>query len=98
MRAGRLVDEERTRGLLEGARRALKMEWDEPVDPERLRARLEPLGELSINGAGAVLLLERPDVRPALAAIQDLSPPTTLTYGQLSLQDLYRELYGSEGV
>jgi ABC-2 type transport system ATP-binding protein len=97
MRDGKLIDEERTQALLEGARRALKLEWKSGV-PTELPALLGGLGELSTHGDTAVLLLERPDVRPALAAIADLPAPATLSYGQLSLQDLYRELYGSEGV
>jgi hypothetical protein len=49
------------------------------------------------------VVLETDDPRGLLAALgadgaSALPPPRTIEYGAPSLQDLYRELYGVEGV
>ena len=49
----------------------------------------------------ASILLPEGDPRPILASLlaaEGLPAPESLTYGELSLQELYRELYGTEGV
>jgi len=49
----------------------------------------------------ATLFLSAQDPRPAIRAVTEsaeLPEPATLVFGELSLQELYRELYGTEGV
>jgi hypothetical protein len=76
-----------------------------PVELPRIERALAGLGqdvEIRLDGTRAMLFfpLVR-DPRAALAALlssSELPEPVSFVYGELSLQELYRELYGTEGV
>ena len=56
--------------------------------------------ELHLQGNALTVVLADRDPRPflaALAARNDLPAPRSIEHGQLSLQELYRDLYGVEG-
>ena len=101
LKEGRLLDEESTRRIHQRARRAVRVVWSQPVEPERVRPLLEPLGELRLDEKQATLLLPEGDPRPVLQRLladPALPAPSSLSYGELSMGELYRELYGTEGV
>ncbi len=101
LRDGTLLDETQANELRARFQNALRMEWTEPVEEAPLAEALAGLGELRVHENQAVLFLEEPDPRTALAAFaraQELPAPRQLGYGQLRLSELYRELYGREGV
>jgi ABC-2 type transport system ATP-binding protein len=101
LKEGELLDEESTRRIHLRARRALRIGWERPIDGAHVGALLSPLGELHLREQEATLLLADSDPRPVLAKLvadRALPEPASLTYGELSLQELYRELYGTEGV
>jgi ABC-type multidrug transport system ATPase subunit len=99
---GKLLDEEAARKIHARARRALQIRWGRPVDREKLTALLAPHGELRLaDDTHATLFLTGEDPRAAIGAVAgspDLPEPTALVFGELSLPELYRELYGTEGV
>ena len=62
---------------------------------------LESLGEARIDADRAMIFIDDEDPRAAIRALVEssaLPAPSSLVYGELSLQELYRELYGTEGV
>lgn len=102
LKKGELLEEETARALHARARRALQVSWAEPVDGETVEQLLTPHGELRrASDQRATLFLAGEDPRAAIRAVaasDQLPEPTTLVFGELSLQELYRELYGTEGV
>jgi ABC-2 type transport system ATP-binding protein len=97
---GRLVAMERAAELRLRAARVLRVTWTD-VDEGVLQRRLDALADATVQRSGlhAVIELERPDPRPALAALAahpDLPAPASVHYGELSLRELYRDLYGVE--
>ena len=57
--------------------------------------------EVRIEGRKLSLILPEGDPRRALVELLekgDFETPESLAFGELSLQELYRELYGTEGV
>jgi len=97
---GRLVAIERATLLRERAARLVRLSW-EGVEEQVLQRALDtlPSAQVQRDGLDAVVELEHPDPRPvltALAAHGDLPPPTSVRYGELSLRELYRDLYGVE--
>jgi len=103
LRSGELLDEGSARRLRERSGRMVRLRFDEPV-PEAATIRLEreSLVELvRASGEELTLLLPEEDPRRALVRLLELPslpPPRTISYGELSLSELYRELYGREGV
>ena len=103
---GRLVDEAEAQTVRDGARRMLKITWEEGAgapSPENLHTALESIGvtDVRLEGTQATLLLPADDPREALGALlanPDLPAPASLQFGTLSLRELYRVLYGTEGV
>ena len=98
---GRLLDEQHAGALRARFRRALRITWDEPIDEAGTRAALAGIGETRVFANGALVFLEQEDPRPALevlARASTLPRPTSIGFGELSLGELYRELYGREGV
>jgi ABC-type multidrug transport system ATPase subunit len=84
-------------------RRLVRLAWSAGTDASAFAARLESLGAARVrtDGARASATLREPDPRPflgALAAARDLPAPDSAVYGELSLAELYRDLYGVEGV
>ncbi len=104
---GRVISDETPDELRARARRLLRMSWSAGVEPDTLRRELErvlgapPLGVAHVDGTTARVLLDAQDPRAffeRLAAHAALPAPESLEYGRLSLKDLYRELYGVEGL
>ena len=97
---GRLVGVEHAERLRERAARLLHVQWP-ALDEARLDAALARLKGCRArrDGNRAVLELESPDPRGVLGQLAtDTSLPAlqTLHYGELSLRELYRDLYGVE--
>lgn len=97
---GRLVATEQADGLRERAARFLRVRYAGLAQGELEAAtRGFAAGRVRVEGERVVVELEHPDPRPALAelaALGGLPPPVTLRYGDLSLGELYRDLYGVE--
>jgi ABC-2 type transport system ATP-binding protein len=103
LQAGGLLSQADPDELAARARRHLRLTFTAPPDVGDLERRLEALGaeRVRLTERGAVVTLLEEDPRPfltALAASSALPAPETLTYGELSLGELYHELYGVEGV
>ena len=103
MKEGRLLDEEDTRRFRTRASRLVRLRFPGEVDPAALRAALAETGLriVRIEGLEATLLVEDDPPRAGLARLlqaRGLPEPSSLVFGELSLHELYRELYGEEGV
>ena len=109
LRRGELLDQETAGAIHRRARRALRVTWGEVIDDAELRRALEPLGarssasdtEVRVEDGQATILARSDDPRATLLellALENLPAPASLTFGELSLRELYRELYGEEGV
>ena len=103
LRQGELLDEAAALELRRRARRAVRVTWTDSVRAEDLEPRLRATGaEVHTDGARATLFppegLPPLDLLRQLTAGTDLPEPESLVYGELSLQEIYRELYGAEGV
>jgi ABC-2 type transport system ATP-binding protein len=97
---GRLLALESASTLRERAARMLRLAW-ERIDEGALERGLAQVHGARIQRTGleAVIELEHPDPRPALAALAAVSAlpaPSSVRYGELSLRELYRDLYGVE--
>lgn len=96
---GRLIADETPASVQQRAARVLHVFW--PDTPPPGLAELDGVAELRVEGGRAALLLEDTDPRRflgALAARTDLPAPSAIEHGRLSLAELYRDLYGVEGV
>ena len=103
LQEGRLLDEEDAELLWRRARRTCHLRWDELPNPARLRASLEEIGiqDVRFREDGVRLLLPSEEPHRIIARLLELGtipPPRSLRYGETSLVELYRELYGKEGV
>ena len=100
LNGGRLVGIEHADELRARAARLLHLEY--PADTPGLAEALGGLGGArvaSLREGRVTLALERDDPRGALAALASLPglpAPRAVQYGELSLRDLYRDLYGVE--
>ena len=99
---GRLLTDTSPEEIHARARRLLRLEWLDGGVPADAEERLARLGveSVQLQGARAVVELDRDDPRPflsGLAADEVLPAPRALDFGRLSLQELYRDLYGEEG-
>ncbi|MBL8862251.1 MAG: ABC transporter ATP-binding protein [Planctomycetes bacterium] len=100
--AGRKIADETAASVARRARRLVRVAYATEADlllAEREVGRLA--GASPRREAGRLsVLLEDDDPRAFLAALSDLRvlpAPQSVEYGQISLQELYRELYGVEG-
>ena len=103
LKKGELLDEEQSRALRRRARRVARIAWSEPIDRNSTARILESLGgeEVRVDDRSATLVIPEGDPRSSLERIlaaRDLPPPDTFVYGEFSLHELYRALYGEEGV
>jgi ABC-2 type transport system ATP-binding protein len=101
LRGGEKLSEESAAEVQGLARRTLQLRYAGGADGEALRRALPPgsLERLEVEGERATLLLAEEDPRPvlaALAAAPELPAPGRIEYGELSLEDLYRDLYGED--
>jgi ABC-type multidrug transport system ATPase subunit len=106
LRRGELLDEESARELHARARQALRIQWSSAPDPRAVARALDGLGAIEVRldetrgtffFPGVDGAVGRSALR-ALLASGELPEPRSLSYGELSLAELYRELYGVEGV
>lgn len=101
---GKLLADERLEDLQARTSRLLLLAWEglEGAELETLLGELcTDLAEVVRVGERCSVLLNEPDPRPLLerlARSERLPQPSFVQYGQLSLGDLYRELYGVEGI
>jgi ABC-2 type transport system ATP-binding protein len=103
LRRGELLDPRAAAELGAKAKRAVRMRFTAPPDAARLHAVLRELGgeEARLDGTSATLFLPVGEPREQLArvlATAGLPGLSSLVFGELSLAELYRELYGAEGV
>jgi ABC-2 type transport system ATP-binding protein len=104
---GRLIADERAADLAERARRLVRLGYRNAAEAQALEQHLNPalasgqLRSLKRHGERLTVELSAPDPRALLARLeggQGLACPQRIEYGQLSLPDLYRDLYGVEGL
>ncbi len=100
LRDGRVLDEEHTTELHRRLRRAVRIAWEHEVERDTVERALAAFDNVRVDSKRAVIYLDEDDPRECIrrVAVLDLPPPSSLTYGELTLQDLYRELYGKEGI
>ncbi len=101
LRRGELLDESEANLVRLRATRTLRLRWSEPCDAERVRERLARFGEVRCDERSATVFLREEDPRRSLGELlsdASLPRPVDLAFGELSLAELYRELYGAEGV
>jgi ABC-type multidrug transport system ATPase subunit len=108
LRNGELLDETAAGVIHRRAQRALRLQFgpETPDDQlQRAAAAIEKLPGIELatpTSARLTLFLESAsDPKQALTSLLSsphLPTPTSFVYGELSLHELYRELYGSEGV
>jgi len=101
--AGKKIAEESASSLEQRARRLVRLTFDAGTDMarvERMLGRVLPQ-KVELDGLRARVTLAHDDPRPLLGGISimpDFPRPRGIEYGQLSLAELYRDLYGVEGV
>ncbi|QDU84696.1 Daunorubicin/doxorubicin resistance ATP-binding protein DrrA [Planctomycetes bacterium Pla163] len=101
---GRLVADERTADLELRARRLLTLEFERDVSSEQLERLAAALhgdagANVRIGAARLAAELGGDDVLAALRGLPADGPvPTRITFGSHSLEELYRDLYGVEGL
>ncbi len=101
MRGGHLLSDQNTRTVLDHSRRLVRLQFAPSTDLARLEAVARAAGAVDMSGPAENLLLHLDDQDPrrALTAIfsnSDLPSPLRIEYGQPSLEELYRELYGED--
>lgn len=99
---GRVVADEAADELRRRARRIVKLELAPGADAGACAAALRALdrADVRVHGRSLSVVLAGDDPRPLLGALatSDLPALRALSYGRPSLRDLYRDLYGVEGV
>lgn len=103
MKEGRLIDEDEARRIRQRAGRLVRLRFASPVEERHLARELaaEGLTLLRAEPHELSVLLSEGAPRASLArllALRGLPEPSALSFGELSLHELYRELYGAEGV
>jgi ABC-2 type transport system ATP-binding protein len=88
--------------LAQRARRYVRLRYAEGSDLAAVRARLTSFDveRVAVEGTRVGVFLREDDPRAflgALMAARELPAPLAIEHGQLSLAELYRELYGVEG-
>ncbi len=96
---GKVIADETPESVRERTTRLLQLRWsgDAPAGLEGI----DGVESVRIDGDRAAVMLTEVDPRAFLAAFSartDLPAPTGIEHGQLSLTELYRDLYGVEGV
>jgi ABC-2 type transport system ATP-binding protein len=103
LNAGRLVSVEDARGVRERSERLVHVEYGSEAEAPGVRDALQraaaglPGARARLDGTRLVAELDARDPRAFLGALAEraeLPPPRSIAYGQLSLAELYRDLYG----
>ena len=107
MNAGRCIADESAADVASRAARLARIAYSSSEDAAAALASLQAqelasigLEELRLDGQRVVALLNSTDPRPflkALAGLDKLPVPRSVEHGKISLQELYRSLYGVEG-
>jgi ABC-2 type transport system ATP-binding protein len=102
LRKGELLDEASARDLYQRAHESVRVSWDAPPARAALEHALAsvPGIELRMEDARATFFSPRGNGAEILRTLlaSGLPEPRSVVYGELSLAELYRELYGVEGV
>ena len=101
MKDGRILNEESAEEILSRSRRLVRLRFDPedvlgPLEEAAKRAGAE---RVVLEGHRVTLHLREEDPRASLVALfreGHLPRPLAIEYGELSLEELYRELYGEE--
>ncbi|MFT7668926.1 MAG: ABC-2 type transport system ATP-binding protein [Planctomycetota bacterium] len=101
MRAGRVLGDEKSEAIMGRARSMVQLRLDPTADLAKLKALAMQHGAIRVNGNAQELTLHLEDEDPrrvlvALFSDPSLPPPLRVEYGDLSLEDLYGELYGED--
>jgi ABC-2 type transport system ATP-binding protein len=99
---GRKIADERAAEFRLRARRFVHIAFDEGADLSAAGAILSRIdgARVHLDGAHARIQIRRDDPREFLAEAcraRDLPPLRTISYGEMSLSEIYRDLYGIEG-
>ena len=103
---GRLLADEDSTAVAVRARRLLRLGWDATDELARVRGALDELRvrglveAWTVEGSRARVTLGGDDPLPVLAALHTAGVPAPIlvAHGELSLGELYREIYGEEGL
>ncbi len=101
LNGGKLIADERSEELRRRARRLVRLTFDDSTESTESALAALGVGEVRRHEEDFTVVLPDDDPRPLLAAIagsEALPTPATISYGEPSLRDLYRDLYGVEGV
>ncbi|HEX6884080.1 MAG TPA: ATP-binding cassette domain-containing protein [Planctomycetota bacterium] len=103
LRQGELLDEESARDLYRRARESLRVTWDTAPARDVLERAVSgvPGAELYLAEGRATFFFRSGGGLAALRALlatTGLPEPRAIAYGELSLAEVYRALYGVEGV
>lgn len=103
LRRGQRLDDAAAQELLARARRSLRVCWERRPARAELERVLAPHADLELALEDERARIYSPHATPedllrTLLAAPELGPLRTLSAGEASLADLYRELYGVEGV
>ncbi|HED64187.1 MAG TPA: ABC transporter ATP-binding protein [Planctomycetes bacterium] len=101
LREGALVDTDAADAARRRVRRALRLRFAGEPSPADLEEVFGNLAKVRVEGSLVHLLLPSEDPRPVLERIANaptLPMPTSVRFGELSLTDLYGEIYGTEAV
>jgi len=99
---GRKIAEESAASIAERARRLVRLAFADAQEAAEVAARLAtfPGARVRAEGARIAVHLESGDPHAFVASILSapgIARPRSLLYGELSLPELYREVYGVEG-
>jgi len=99
---GTIIADENSAELRRRAKRLVKLSFDPECDSVEIETGLKKLdqGKVTLFDQSFNCLLPTEDPRAFFTALSQsgLPAPATIDYGTPSLNDLYRELYGVEGV
>ena len=101
MKDGSILNEESAEEILSRSRRLVRLRFDPEDDLDLLEEAAIRAGaeRVARERHRVTLHLREEDPRASLAALfreEHLPRPLAIEYGELSLEDLYRELYGQE--
>lgn len=102
MNEGRKIADERADEFRSRARRFVRMTFDERADMSLVRDVLARTGgaRVHVDGSHVQVEIDRDDPRSFLAEAcraADLPAVRAIVYGEMSLSEVYRDLYGIEG-
>lgn len=100
MDAGRVIADETSESVARRSRTIVRVTYAIDADHARIAARFATIAGARVvrDGARYTLHLASGDPRALLAGIAaDVAVPESVEHGRLSMHELYREIYGTEG-